>query len=153
MRTLLLSVAAGLALLGLIVPASVADDQHSGRSMLPRPKQAKLDVSPSNQPPSDPFRSSFYFPKDPPARPAEDEVRDVELYDNYFSPSFLMVASGKTVRFINRGRHHHTTTADWLWESGELKRGASFSITFSRPGRYYYHCRNHRDMYGTIVVF
>jgi plastocyanin len=59
-----------------------------------------------------------------------------------------------TVRFTNRGRHHHTTTAPWLWESGELKRGESFSLTFSRTGRYYYYCRIHPGcMRGQIEVF
>ena len=154
MRTLILSLAAGLALLGLFLPASLADDHHSARMQLDKPKKkGKLDVSPSDQPPTDPYRSSFYFPKDPPARPTADQVRDVTLYDDYFSPSYLMIASGKTVRFTNRGDHAHTTTCNWLWESGDLKRGASFSITFSRPGRYYYQCRHHRDMYGTIEVF
>jgi len=157
MRTLILS-AAGFALLGLIVLPGRADDNHSSHGKKDGNKQGKLDVNPKsaqlyNQPPTEPFRSAFYFPKDPPAKPDLFEVREVELYDDYFSPSYLMVASGKTVRFVNRGKHSHTTTCDWLWESGEMGRGASFSITFSRAGKYYHYCRHHRDMRGVIEVF
>jgi plastocyanin len=163
MRTFMLSVVGttGLALLGLLALPGRADDHHSHRSKTqtsqPRlatyEKQAaqsgQLDYAPSTER----YRSSYFFPKDPPARPAQDKVRDVTLYDNYFSPSYLMVPVGMTVRFTNRGKHQHTTTANWVWESGELKRGESFSLTFARAGTYYYYCRHHRDMGGTIVVF
>ena len=88
-----------------------------------------------------------------PRHPVVAALRDIMNYDDYFTPSLLMIPSGMTVRFTNGGKHHHTTTCDWLWESGDLKRGASFSITFSRTGRYYYYCRHHCDMRGTIVVF
>jgi hypothetical protein len=108
----------------------------------------------SGRPPSGPYRSLFVFPKAPPARPRPDQVRDVALYDSYYSPSVLLVPSGMTVRFTNRGRHHHTSTAPWLWESGELKPGESFSLTFTRTGRYDYFCRLHAGgMRGQIEVF
>jgi plastocyanin len=58
-----------------------------------------------------------------------------------------------TVRWTNRGRHSHTVTCNWLWESGELKKGKSFSLTFTRPGTYYYYCRLHsRTMRRRIIV-
>jgi plastocyanin len=161
MRMLMLVVAGavGLALSGLLALPSLADDHHSSQSRKEKPKQGKLskdsrqDAELLNQPPTERYVSNFYFPKDPPARLTEDKVRDVTLYDNYFSPSYLMVPTGMTVRFINRGEHQHTSTADWRWESGELKKGEKFSITFARPGRYYYHCRHHRAMVGTIDVY
>src|SRR5262249_8958539 len=158
MRPLILSVVAGLAVLGLIVLSGRADEHHSVQHQMDKSYQGRLDSHPRSgrldrQPPTEPYRSAFFFPTDPPARPKEDEVSDVTLYDNYFSPSYLMVASGKTVRFTNRGRHEHTTTCNWLWESGNLERGTAFVLTFSRPGRYYYYCRHHRDMRGTIVVY
>jgi plastocyanin len=160
MRTLMLSMtgAAGLALLGLVSLPGRADDRPALQSHKETSHQGKLTTSRQTadlvyQPPTKPYRSAFYFPKDPPARLSDDKVRDVTLYDDYFSPSYLMVPSGMTVRFTNRGDHHHTSTADWLWESGDLRKRETFSITFSRPGRYYYHCRHHRDMRGTIDVF
>jgi len=165
MRTLMLSLAAGLALSGLLAPVGRGDDHsaHGNKKKEENPYQPRLSTyaSPpvrpaqlSNQPPAEPYRSLYFFPKDPPARPADDQVRDVTLYDSYFSPRTLSIPSGMTVRWTNEGSHEHTTTADWLWESGDLRRGKSFSITFSRPGTYYYYCRHHpQDMRGTIVVF
>jgi len=97
-----------------------------------------------------PYRSAYFFPMEPRA----DQVRDIALMDNYFSPSLYYVPAGMTIRWTNKGRHHHTVTADGLWESGELAPGGSISIRFVRPGTYYYYCRLHpRDMRGTITVF
>jgi Cupredoxin-like domain len=163
MRTLMLSVAAaaGLAVSGLLALPGRADDHSAHRpkgkedqrrldTYSKRPAQsADLEVLPSTET----YRSSYFFPKDPPARPKPDQVRDVTLYDNYFSPSNLMIPSGMTVRFTNDGEHHHTTTCNWLWESGELRPRKSFSITFTRTGTYSYHCRHHRAMSGVIVVY
>src|SRR4051812_15815584 len=107
MRTLMLSVAGavGIALSGLLVLPSLADDQHSSQSRKNMSYQSKLSTYPrrsadlESQPPTERYRSTFYFPKDPPARPKDDQVREVTLYDNYFSPSYLMIPSGMTVRF------------------------------------------------------
>jgi plastocyanin len=151
MRPLTIAVA-GLALAGLLALPGQADD-HQRMSYQGKLSQSQGMADLRYQPSTERYRSSFYFPKDPPARLTDDKVRDVTLYDDYFSPSYLMVPSGMTVRFTNDGDHHHTSTANWLWESGELKKGESFSITFSRTGRYYYYCRHHRRMSGTIVVF
>jgi len=155
---------AGAALLGLLAPAGRGDDHsaHRDKGQTESWYQPRLrtysdrSLTPLEllqQPPARPYRSAFYFPKDPPARPKWNEVQDVYLTDDYFSPYYLMIPIGTTVRFTNRGRHHHTTTCDWLWESGEMNKGASFSITFSRVGRYYYYCRHHRDMRGVIDVY
>src|SRR4051794_26900971 len=157
MRTLILIVA-GLALTGLLTLPGLADDNRSSQSHKEMPDRDKLTTSPersadlSAQPRTERYRSTFYFPKDPPARPAEDKVRDVTLYDDYFSPSYLMVPSGMTVRFTNRGDHHHTSTADWLWESGGLRKKETVSITFSRQGGYHYHRRPPRGMRGRMGV-
>jgi hypothetical protein len=159
MRTLLLSLVMGTACLGLLAPGR-ADHDHSTPPASKKPAySAKTSASPSarliaEQPRIQPYRSTSYFPNEPPARPRPDQVRDVSLFDNYFSPSYLMIPAGMTVRWKNEGSHHHSTTADWLWESGDLGRGKSFSLTFTRRGTYYYYCRLHpRDMRGVIVVY
>ena len=88
--------AVGIALSGLLILPSLADDQHSSQSRKNMSYQSKLSTYPQrtadleSQPPTEPYRSTFYFPKDPPARPREDQVRDVTLYDTsgpYTDPS------------------------------------------------------------------
>ncbi len=79
----------------------------------------------------------------------------VNAYDNYFEPKTINVQPGTTVRFVNRGRHAHTVTAgDDRWDSGNIAPGASYTVTFQRPGAYEYYCRHHTDdrMRGTVTV-
>jgi len=158
MRTFLPFLLTGTACLltaGLVSPGRAEDDHASHRSLSTQP--GRIAAPPAvlaSAPPVTPYRSAFFFPEEPPANPRPYEVRDVSLMDNYFSPSLLYVQAGMTVRWTNRGRHQHSTTADWLWESGAVRRGESFSVTFTRPGTYYYYCRLHpRDMRGVIVVY
>jgi hypothetical protein len=154
--------AIGFALVGLPALPGRADDHHSTNKRRDTPKKGKdsgyqqgslSTYSQYDYPPAGPYRSAYLFPKEPPARPRPDQVRDITLYDNYFSPSYLMVPSGMTVRFTNKGSHPHTTSSESAWESGEIRRGGRFSLTFTRPGKYYYHCRLHRNMTGVIVVY
>jgi len=168
MRAQLLSLVVGsgcLALAALLAPVGLADDvhfaqySHGDHSAGPRLETVRGLPATSvgaglGLPPVEPYREAFFFPKDSPAAPKSDQVRDIAMYDNYYSPSVLYVKPGMTVRWTNRGKHHHTTTANWLWESGELSQGASVSLTFTRSGTYYYYCREHPYwMRGTIVVY
>jgi hypothetical protein len=111
--------------------------------------------------PSQPARISSEQPAYPspvePTRTVPKEPykwREVSLYDNYFSPSILVIFAGMTVRWTNQGRHHHTATSGLgLWDSGDLGPGKSYNVTFKKPGVYYYFCRFHdRDMKGVVVV-
>lgn len=78
---------------------------------------------------------------------------EVHLADNQFQPPMLTVSVGTMVRWINRGQHPHTVTADdERWTSGELGPGEAYGYTFTRPGTYSYHCTVHPDMRGTITV-
>jgi plastocyanin len=80
-------------------------------------------------------------------------TREVRLYDNYFSPSYLVVSSGTEVRWKNHGKHHHTVTFNQS-DSGQLAPGKGTSATFTTPGTYYYYCQNHPQwMTGTIIVY
>jgi plastocyanin len=58
------------------------------------------------------------------------------------------------VRWTNRGNHRHTVTSNTgVWDSGELNRGDAYSLTFLRPGTYYYYCRLHpREMRARVIV-
>jgi plastocyanin len=145
MRTTLVLVALALASLAL-----GRADEHNQKTMpaapIPMPG-AKLE---RGSPPTTAFRSRFFFPDS--VKPKQKS--EVTLYDNYFSPSVLWVAAGTEVRFTNQGQHHHTTTCNWVWESGDLAPGKSFSLTFSRSGNYSYYCRHHTSwMRGTVTVY
>jgi hypothetical protein len=77
----------------------------------------------------------------------------VTAYDNSFEPQTIHVQPGTTVRWVNRGRHAHTVTAeDDRWDSGDIRPAASYTATFQRPGTYDYFCRHHEGMRGTVVV-
>jgi len=157
MRKILLCLAVALGCLevgALLVPSGYAGDDHAARLTKHPSQPAQTGRLAAASPPIEPYQDSFYFPKLPPRRPPTGKLMNITLMDNYFVPSSLYIPAGTTVRFTNRGRHHHSTTCNWLWESGELKRGESFSLTFTRPGRYYFYCRLHPQwMSGVIIVF
>jgi plastocyanin len=88
-----------------------------------------------------------------PARPTT--TINIGASDDYFDPGKVNVQPGTTVRWVNKGRHKHTVTSnDRLFDSGDLAPGATYSVTFTRPGTYVYYCRHHtkEKMQGTIVV-
>jgi plastocyanin len=73
--------------------------------------------------------------------------------DDYFEPGTVKVQPGTTVKWVNNGKHKHTVTSnDGRWDSGDLAPGATYSVTFTRPGTFSYFCRHHKGMKGTIVV-
>lgn len=75
-----------------------------------------------------------------------------------FEPRDLQITTGQTVTWINQGKIHHTITADDdSFHSAFVEPGKSYSHTFTRPGRYPYHCVLHGSeggvgMSGVIVV-
>lgn len=82
---------------------------------------------------------------------------DVSIRDSFFDPEQVTVQVGDTVRWTHGGFLTHTATSDaaGLWDSGFLSFGAPpFSITFTSPGIFPYHCTIHRvlGMTGTIEV-
>jgi plastocyanin len=79
---------------------------------------------------------------------------EVGLHDNRFDPPTLTVPVGTTVRWTNHGQHRHTVTSDQGdWGSEGLNPAGVYSYTFSRPGKYPYHCEVHPgQMRGTVVV-
>jgi hypothetical protein len=69
--------------------------------------------------------------------------------DDYFEPGKVSVQPGTTVRWVNKGKHKHTVTSnDRLFDSGDLAPGATYSVTFTRPGTYSYHCRHHTPVFS-----
>jgi YVTN family beta-propeller protein len=70
-----------------------------------------------------------------------------------FQPATLTVASGQSVTWTNADPVQHTTTSDSPgWDSGPLSPGATFTMTFTTPGTYAYHCSIHPFIHGTVIV-
>jgi plastocyanin len=93
------------------------------------------------------------YPTPAPPSALEATVAGITLNDEAFEPSTLQIQPGTTIRWVNRGQRVHTVTSRTdLWDSGDLDPGATYSLTLKRPGTYYYFCRHHRNMMGTIVV-
>jgi plastocyanin len=82
----------------------------------------------------------------------------VAAQDDFFDPDAVHVSVGTTIEWMNTGRNPHTVTADdGSKDSGNLRPGQSFSITFPGPGVFAYFCRYHGaaggiGMAGVILV-
>ncbi len=70
-----------------------------------------------------------------------------------YSPQTITITAGSQVTWTNAGSLQHTATADdGSFDSGLVDKGASWSLTFNKPGTYTYHCTPHPWMKATIVV-
>ena len=70
-----------------------------------------------------------------------------------FTPATLSVEAGQPIVWTNKDPVPHTvTSADGLWDSGEVQPGASFTLTLDHAGAYKYHCSIHPFMQATITV-
>jgi plastocyanin len=66
----------------------------------------------------------------------------------------LGVKVGDTVTWINKDSYDHTVKAsNGEFDSGTIAKGAEFSFTFTKEGKYEYSCAIHTFMTGTINVF
>lgn len=123
--------------------------------------------SPASQEPSSPG---------PPSPSEEEEAKPsrsvtVSMTDNLtFEPAEVVVKVGGKVTWVNDSTMDHTSTANRKkaadpsnvelpqgadkWNSGFIKEGERFSLTFDVPGTYRYFCIPHEKvgMLGTITV-
>jgi plastocyanin len=82
----------------------------------------------------------------------------VKLVNRSFAPATVTIKVGTTVVWTSEDQVSHTVTADdGSFDSGTMRRGDTFSHTFTEPGEYPYYCRFHGGqggvgMAGTIVV-
>jgi len=105
----------------------------------------------------------------PPPGPTTSLTAAIGVQEYAFLPALDSVKVGTTVVWGNSGTVSHTVTSDGgLWDSGQLASpvaggadpygtggmvaGGTFQRTFDTPGTYTYHCANHAQMTGTIVV-
>ena len=80
-------------------------------------------------------------------------ARAVTIRNFAFRPHIVTVKRGVTVRWTNKDSTAHTVTSDTgAFGSPVLQPGVSFSVRFTRPGAYRYHCSIHPSMTGEIVV-
>jgi plastocyanin len=78
----------------------------------------------------------------------------VSIVDFGFQPANVTIYLGDLVRWTNTSAATiHTATSDAAaWDSGNLASGQSFSVLFSTPGTYLYHCAIHPSMTASITV-
>jgi alcohol dehydrogenase (cytochrome c) len=72
-----------------------------------------------------------------------------------FAPARTRIKSGTTVSFTNVGDIPHDATALQQqngFSTGVMAKGETKSVTFDKPGVYYYICTPHPWMYGQVIV-
>ena len=68
-------------------------------------------------------------------------------------PQRVRIEAGKPITWTNNTDMPHSARArDGSWQTGEIKPGASASVTFAKPGTYVYICSEHPWTYGEITV-
>jgi alcohol dehydrogenase (cytochrome c) len=97
----------------------------------------------------------------PASGPIAEGADTVKIGDNnvefgYF-PKRTRVKAGTAITFTNAGDTPHTATAFdngkiGSWDTGVLNSGESKTVTFAKPGNYYYICTPHPWMYGQVIV-
>jgi plastocyanin len=93
--------------------------------------------------------SNFSRAQNAPAKPVEVKI------DNFtFAPVTLTVATGTTVKWINRDDIPHTVVSEdkSTFKSKALDTDDSFSYTFTKAGTYTYFCSIHPKMVAKVVV-
>jgi plastocyanin len=84
---------------------------------------------------------------------ASAEQVNVTISGLKYSPATVEVKAGDTVTWTNNDDREHTVTADdGSFDSGKLKKGKTFSKTFSKPGRYSYGSDPSPRTKGVVVV-
>ena len=79
---------------------------------------------------------------------------DVTMPGKFYAPSRLDVLVGTTVTWQNVDRSTHTVTEDDdAFDSGDIRPGQTFTMTFEKSGTYDFHCTIHRFMRGSVSVF
>ena len=77
----------------------------------------------------------------------------IYMKNGVFNKDSLQVAIGDAVIWMNDDNIAHTVTADdGSFDSGNIAAGASYTLTFSTLGTFYYHCKDHIAMKGVIKV-
>lgn len=80
----------------------------------------------------------------------------VAISDFTFNPGTVTVKTGTKVTWTNQDSVVHSVIADTpsstAPSSSNLRKGDSYSFTFTQAGTYHYHCAQHPYMKGTVIV-
>lgn len=77
----------------------------------------------------------------------------VKIVDFAFRPRTVMGVVGDTVTWRNNGAQMHTSSSfDFLWDSGILNPGDTFSRTFDAAGTFRYYCDVHPFMTARVII-
>jgi plastocyanin len=77
----------------------------------------------------------------------------IDISDFKYMPAAVTVSAGTKVTWTNSDDAAHTATADDdSFDTGDLDRGDSKTITLDEPGTYSYFCRFHPFMKATVEV-
>ena len=80
--------------------------------------------------------------------------KDVSIENFSFTPFSVTVSVGDSVTWTNQDAAvTHTATANnGAFDTGQIKTGASATVTFKKAGTFNYHCSVHPGMTGRVVV-
>jgi plastocyanin len=84
--------------------------------------------------------------------PAPVPTDKVVVNVSSFDPPSVLVTTGTVITWTNRDEVSYLVAENGQRFAFNLPAGGSFSITFTDPGTYDYHCASHPDMQGTITV-
>lgn len=88
------------------------------------------------------------------AEEAKGDIETTITIDNFtFTPAELTVATGTTVKWINRDDIPHSVVEnDKKFRSKALDTEDSYSFTFTAAGTFQYFCGLHPHMRGKVIV-
>jgi len=89
------------------------------------------------------------------SKPEKKNVVYISLAEGY-KPQELTIKAGEEVTWINQDTvTHRITSADGLFDSGDLASGKSYTYKFEKQGKFIYYCPIHspgKQYTGTIIV-
>lgn len=84
---------------------------------------------------------------------AAESTDKIDISDFKFDPETVTVKAGTEVTWTNSDDAAHTATADdSSFDTGDMDKGDSASVTFDKPGTFTYYCRFHAFMKATVEV-
>ncbi|MSQ21909.1 MAG: hypothetical protein EXR53_01195 [Dehalococcoidia bacterium] len=87
--------------------------------------------------------------------PYPSPIVSLTIVDDFFQDSAIVVVKGTKVVWVNAGENVHSATYQQdgeQWDTGLLMPGQSGVHVFNKTGNYFYFCKVHEYMIGSIRV-